>query len=142
MTAKILGWLLVAVFACCLLNGCQRGFHLVLFNDTNDTVVLRPRNPERTPMIVDAEVAGEFTGVSTEDFTIERKSKLLHYHFPQAYTYPSSGLSKYTRKLQPLGRSFVFQLAPDNRIYVLRRHEVMNTRMPDAQPAGFPLVPH
>ena len=142
MSLKNFGRFSIVVLFCCLLNGCRSNFHLVLFNDTDDTVVLRRRSQDRTPLVVYAEVSGEITGVSTDDFTIERKGRVLHYRFPAAYTYPSNPVpAKYERRVQPLGRSFCFQLAQDNRIYLLRRHEALTANSHPEQPLGFPLVP-
>ena len=142
MTLKILGRFLVAVLACCLLASCRSDFHLVLFNHTDDTIVIHRRTQDPTPLVVLAGISGEITGVSTDDFIIEREGRLLHYHFPLAYTYPSAAVPPgYKRRVPPLGPSFYFQLAPDNRIYMLRRNErsVETTHSP--QPPGFPLVP-
>ena len=142
MSAKFLLRVFAAVLFCGLLNGCRSNFHLVLFNDTDDTVVLRRRAQDRTPLVVYAEVSGEITGVSTDDFTIERRGRSLHYRFPAAYAYPSApALAKYERRIQPLGRSLCFQLAPDNRIYILRRNEALVASSHPEQPPGFPLVP-
>lgn len=143
MTRQNFGCLLVAALIGCLLSGCRSDFHLVLYNDTDDIVILRERgDQDRTPVVIYAELSGDMTGVSTDDFTIERKGKTLHYRFPPAYTYPSNAaLAKYERKVQPLGRSFCFQLADDNRIFVLRRNEAFNTDSHPPQPPGFPLVP-
>lgn len=138
--------LFVRVFAAVLLwselSGCRSDFHLVLFNDTDDTVVLRRRAQDRTPLVVFAEVSGEITGISTDNFTVERRGQVLHYQFPAAYTYPSApGLTKYERQVPPLGRSLCFQLAQDNRIYILRRHEALVASSHPEQPSGFPLAP-
>ena len=142
MLPKLLGRLCIAVVACCLLSGCGSSFHLVLFNDTDDTVVMHRRTQDRTPLVILAEISGEITGVSTDDFTIERKGRVLHYRFPIPYTYPSfPELRKYERSVPPLGRAFCFQLAQDNRIYILQRHEALVAREHPAQPPGFPLVP-
>ena len=143
MSFKFLGRLAGAVVACCLLNGCPSPFHLVLFNDTDDTVVVRRRSQDRAPLVIFAEISGEITGVSTDDFTITRKGKVLHYRLPIPYTYPSfPELRKYERNVPPLGRAFCFQLAQDNRIYILQRREKLVARDHPAQPPGFPLVPH
>lgn len=142
MIFKRLGGLLAAVLVCCLLNGCRSDFHLVLFNDTDDTIVLRLRTLDRTPLVVVAGISGEITGVSTDDFSIERNGKVRHYHFPAAYAYPSNpALKQYERAVPPLGRSVCFQLGQDNLIYVLRRHETLVARDHPPQPAGFPLLP-
>ena len=142
MTLKLLGRLCIAVVACCLLNGCRSSFHLVLFNDTDDTVVVRRRAQDRTPLVIFAEVSGDITGASTDDFTIERKGKVLHYRLPIPYTYPSfPELRPYERQFPTLGRAFCFQLAQDNRIYLLERHEKLVARNHPRQPPGFPLVP-
>ena len=142
MSRKNLAHLFVGALFCCLLNGCRSNFHLVLFNDTDDTVVLRRRTQDRTPLVVYAEVSGEITGVSTDDFTVERRGRVLHYRFPAAYTYPSASvLAKYERRVPPLGRAFCFQLAQDNRIYILRRREALVAGSHPEQPPGFPLVP-
>ena len=143
MTRLNYGCLLVAALICCFLSGCRSGFHLVLYNDTDDIIVLRERgDTDRTPVVIYAELSGDLTGVSTDDFTIERKGKTLHYRFPPAYTYPSSSeLAKYERKVESVGRSFCFQLAEDNRIFILRRREALNANGHPPQPPGFPLVP-
>ena len=142
MTPKLLGRFLALALACGLLGGCRSNFHLVLFNDTSDTVVLRRRSQDRTPLVVFAEVSGEITGVSTDDFTIQRNGQWLHYRFPIPYTYPSfPELTKYERQMRPLGRCFCFQLAQDNRIYMLKRHESLTASSHSAQPPGFPLMP-
>ena len=137
------GYFLVVALICCALSGCRSAFHLVLYNDTDDIVILRDRGDlDRTPVVIYAELAGDMTGVSTDDFTIERKGKTLHYRFPPTYTYPSSSaLAKYERKVESVGRSFCFQLVDDNRIFILRRHEAFNADSHLPQPPGFPLVP-
>ena len=143
MTFKLLGRLCVAVVVCCLLNGCKHPFSLVLFNDTDDTVVVRRRTGDRTPLVIDAEVSGDITGASTDDFTVERKGKVLHYRLPIPYTYPSfPELRRYERRFPSLGKAFCFQLAQDNRIYLLRRDEKLVARDHPTQPPGFPLLPH
>ena len=143
MPFKVLARLFAAVLACCLLDGCQSNFHLVLFNNTDDTIILRRRELDRTPMVVIAGIAGEITGVSTDDFSIERNGKVLHYHFPPNYVYPSASVSsKYQCKVPGIGRAFYFQLAADNRIYILHRGERLEAPNHPTQPAGFPLVPH
>ena len=142
MTPKRLGRLLIAVLACGLLNGCRSDFHLVLFNDTDDTIVLRLRPQDRTPLVVVAGISGEITGVSTDDFSIEQNGKVRHYHFPAAYAYPSNpSLRQYERRVPPLGRAVCFQLSQDNLIYVLRRHEQLVASSHPPQPPGFPLLP-
>ena len=142
MTPKILGRLLAAAVACCLLNSCRSDFHLLLFNGTDDTIITRRRALDPTPLVVLAGISGEITGVSTNDFTIERQGRVRHYHFPAAYTYPSASVpSGYERRVRGVGRTFYFQLAADNRIYILSRHEPVQERNHPAQPAGFPLIP-
>ena len=141
-TPRALARLFLLAVACCFLNGCRSEFHLVLFNDTDDTIILRRRTLDRTPMVVVAGISGEITGVSTDDFSIERNGRLLRYHFPPGYIYPSGTVPPgYVRKVPKIGRSFYFQLAPDNRIYILRRRDALETRDHDRQPPGFPLVP-
>lgn len=144
MTRLNFGCLFVAVSICCFLSGCRSEFHLVLYNDTDDIVILRERgDSDRTPVVIYAELSGDLTGVSTDDFTVERKGKTLHYRFPPNYTYPSSSaLAKYERKVESVGRSFCFQLVNDNRIFILRRHEALNADSHPPQPPGFPLEPH
>ena len=142
MIPKIFARLCIVAVACCLLAGCRSDFHLVLFNDTDDTIIIRRRLLDRTPMVVVAGISGEITGVSTDDFSVERGGRLLRYHFPPDYSYPSVSVpSGYTRKVPQIGRSFYFQLAPDNRIYILRRSDALETHDHDHQPPGFPLVP-
>ena len=143
MTPKLLGRLLVVALACCLLDGCRSDFRLVLFNATDDTIVIRRRLLERAPLVVVAGVSGEITGVSTDDFSIERKGKMLRYHFPKAYMLPSAAVPPgYERKVPKIGRSYYFQLAPDNRIYILRRRETLQSDRHPEQPPGFPLAPY
>ena len=142
MTLKDLGRIVAALAACWLLDGCRSDFHLLLFNDTDSTIVIRRRLAERVPLVVVAGISGELTGLSTDDFSLERKGKLLRYRFPAAYMTPSASVpSGYERTVPRVGRSFYFQLAPDNRIYILRRHEALSSETHPAQPAGFPLLP-
>ena len=143
MTPKILARLLAVALACCLLDGCRSDFHLVLFNDTDDTIIIRRRLLDRTPMVVVAGISGEITGVSTDDFSIERNGRLLRYHVPPAYVYPSASVPPgFERKVPTVGKSYYFQLTGDNRIYMLRRRDALQTKDHGQQPAGFPLVPH
>jgi hypothetical protein len=143
MIPKIFGRLFVAALACCLLNGCGPDFHLVLFNNTDDAIIIHRRTQDPTPLYVVAGISGEITGVSTDDFIIERQGRLLHYRFPSAYTYPSAEVpAGYQRRVRRIGRAFYFQLNPDNRIYILRQHDSLEETKHADQPAGFPLVPH
>ena len=143
MLLKSLPRLAAVVLLGCLLNGCRSNFHLVLFNDTDDTIILRLRPPQGAPLVVIAGISGDITGLSTEDFTVERKGKVLHYRFPSIYAYPSPAVSSvYQRRVPQVGRAFYFQLAQDNRIYILRRQEKLENEEHFAQPAGFPLTPH
>lgn len=143
MTSKTLARLFFVAAVCCLLNGCRSEFHLVLFNDTDDTIIIRRRELDRTPMVVVAGISGEITGVSTDDFSIERNGKVAHYHFPSGYTYPSAAVpSGYARSVPHIGRSFYFQLLADNRIYILKRGEALESTDHSGQPGGFPLIPH
>jgi hypothetical protein len=142
MTPKILGRLAAAALACFFICGCRSDFRLLLFNNTEDPVVLHRRADDPTPLVVLAGVAGEITGVSTDDFFIMRQGKPLHYRFPAAYTYPSAAVPPgYQHRVPHIGRVFYFQLAPDNRIYILRPDEPLSESGPAPQPAGFPLVP-
>lgn len=142
-TSKFLRRLFAASLACCLLSGCRSDFRLLLFNDTDSTIVIRRRSNERTPLVVVAGISGELTGLSTDDFSLERNGKLLRYHFPAAYMLPSAaGPSGYERTVPKVGRCFYFQLAPDNRIYILRRGEALSSEAHPTQPAGFPLTPY
>jgi hypothetical protein len=125
------------------LDGCRSDFHLLLFNNTEETIIIRRRTQDPSPLIVVPGITGEITGVSTDDFSIERNNQLLHYHFPPAYTFPSVAVpAGYERRVKRVGRAFYFQLAPDNRIYILRQQEVLQETSHSPQPAGFPLVPH
>ena len=143
MLLKSLTQFLAVVLLCCLLNSCRSSFHLVLFNDTDDTLVLRLRPPQGTPLVIIAGISGDITGLSTEDLTVERKGKLLHYRFPSNYAYPSPAVSSiYQRNILQLGQAFCFQIAQDNRIYILRRREKLENEEHLIQPAGFPLRPH
>ena len=142
MTLKNFGRIVAAAAACWLLNGCRSDFHLLLFNDTDSTIVIRRRMTERTPLVVVAGISGELTGLSTDDFSLERKGRILRYRFPTAYLFPSASVpSGYERAVPRVGRSFYFQLAPDNRIYILQRHEALSSETHPTQPAGFPLAP-
>ena len=141
MNPKICARLFAVALLCCLSSGCHSGFHVVLFNSTNDTIIIRRRAQDPTPLVVLAGISGNITGVSTDDFTIEREGRLLHYRFPEAYTYPSAAVpAGYERRVPSVGRAFYFHLAPDNRIYILRAHDSLHD-ISHAQPAGFPLVP-
>ena len=143
MTPRILGRLFAVALACCLLSGCRSAFHLILFNNTDSTIVIRRRTTDRVPLVVVAGISGELTGLSTDDFSLERNGKMLRYHFPLAYMVPSKSASPgYERKVPRIGRCFYFQLAPDNRIYILRRKETLSAASHPAQPAGFPLTPY
>ena len=143
MTLKNLGRFAVALAACWLLNGCRSDFHLLLFNDTNSTIVIRRRLADRVPLVVVAGISGELTGLSADDFSLERNGKMLRYHFPLAYMIPSATVPPgYERKVPRIGKSYYFQLAPDNRIYILRRNEALSSETHPAQPAGFPLSPY
>jgi hypothetical protein len=143
MTLKILERLFVAALVCCLWNGCRSNFHLVLFNNTEDTIIIHRRTLDATPLVVVPGVAGEITGVSTDDFILETKGRLLHYQFPVAYTFPSAAVPPgYVRRVRRLGPAYYFQLAPDDRIYILRPREPLQETTHAAQPAGFPLLPH
>ena len=145
MTLKFLGRLLVFAVACCCLPGlasCHSDFHLVLFNDTDDAIIIHRRTLDATPLFVVAGVAGEITGVSTDDFILERNGRLLHYRFPLNYTFPSATVpSGYKRRVAGLGTSFYFQFNRDNRIYMLRKHDSPREASHPDQPPGFPLVP-
>ncbi len=142
MTPKILGRLAAAALVCLLLCDCRSDFRLLLFNNTEDPIILHRREKDPTPLVVLAGVAGEITGVSTDDFFIQRGDKPLHYHFPAAYTFPSAAVPPgYQQHVPKIGRVFYFQLAPDNRIYILRPHEPLSEATHSPQPAGFPLVP-
>jgi hypothetical protein len=142
MHPQFLRRLVLAALACCLLDACGSDFHLVIFNDTDDTIVIRRRASEPSPLFVLAGISGEITGVSTDDFTIERQGRLLHYHFPLAYTFPSAAVpSGYKRSVRDVGRSYYFQFTNDNRIYILRQNEPLRSSDHPQQPPGFPLVP-
>ena len=143
MISKIVARLFLAVFGCCLLSGCPSKFHLLLFNNTDDTITIYLRTSDPTPLVVLAGISGDITGVSTDDFIIEHNGQLLHYRFPRAYTFPSASVpSGYERKVRRIGRSFYFQLASDNRIYILPERDPLQERSHPPQPAGFPLTPH
>jgi hypothetical protein len=143
MTPKILRRVFAAALACCLLTGCRSRFHLILFNNTEDTIIIHRRTLDATPLVVVPGVSGEITGVSTDDFILETRGRLLHYQFPVAYTYPSAAVPPgYVRRVRRFGPCFYFQLAPDERIYILRQHEPLREIPHAAQPAGFPLLPH
>ena len=143
MTPKIFGRLFAAALACCLLNSCRSDFHLVIFNNTDDRIIIRLRKDDPTPLYVLAGISGEITGVSTDDFSIERQGRVSHYHFPFAYTYPSASVpAGYERRVHRVGQTFYFQLARDNRIYILHRGEPLEEEAHPEQPAGFPLVPY
>ncbi len=143
MTVKTFGRLFAVALACCLLDGCRSGFHLVLFNNTDSTIIIRRRLTDRVPLVVVAGISGEFTGLSTDDFSLERDGKMLHYHFPLAYMVPSKSLSRgYERDVPKVGHCYYFQLAPDNRIYILQRKETLSAETHPEQPAGFPLAPY
>jgi hypothetical protein len=143
MIPKLLARLLLAALACCLLSSCRSKFHLLLFNNTDDTITIYLRTSDPTPLVVLAGISGDITGVSTDDFIIEHNGKLLHYRFPLAYTFPTAAVpSGYQRNVRRIGRSFYFQLASDNRIYLLPEHDPLQERNHPPQPAGFPLSPH
>jgi hypothetical protein len=143
MTPKMLARLAAAAVACLLMCGCRSDFRLLIYNNTEDPVILHRRTDDPTPLVVLAGVAGEITGVSTDDFFIQRQGKALHYRFPAAYTFPSAAVPPgYQQHVPNIGRVFYFQLAPDNRIYILRPGEPLRETTRSPQPAGFPLVPH
>ena len=142
MIARLPGLLLAALAACCLLNGCRSEFHLVLFNNTNDQIIFRRRASDPRPIVIIACTGAEVTGVSTDDLTIERNGTVYHYRYPVGYTYPSAAVpSGYERKVPHLGKAFCLQLAPDNRLYLLRRREAYTRFQHPDQPPGFPLDP-
>ncbi len=134
--------LCVAVLACYLLAGCRSDFHLLLFNNTDDPIVVSQRAQDPTPLRVQAGVTGDITGASTDEFSIERNGTVKHYLLPVAFTFPSGLTAGYERRVHNVGKTFYFQLGADDRIYILRQHEPLEASAHSAQPPGFPLVPH
>lgn len=133
---------LTAALCGVLLGGCRREFRLVLFNNTDDQITFRRRAADLRPVVVLACTGGDVTGLSTDDLTIERNGRTLHYRYPASYTYLSEKLpSGYERSVRRLGQVLCLQLAPDNRIYLLREKESYTGFRHPAQPPGFPLVP-
>lgn len=129
--------------ACGLLEGCRSEFHLICFNNTNDQVIFRRRADDLRPVVILACTGADVSGVSTDDVSIERNGHAYHYRYPPGYTYPSAAVpAGYERRVQRVGKAFCLQLAPDNRLYLLRKGEAFTTFRPSDQPAGFPLAPH
>ena len=123
-------------------GGCKREFHLVLFNNTNDQIIFRQRAGDLRPVVILACTGGDVTGLSTDDLSIERNGQVMHYRYPAAYTFPSEKApSGYERHARRLGKAYCLQLAPDNRLYLLRTKEAYTTFQHPEQPPGFPLVP-
>lgn len=142
MRPRFLGLLLAALVTCGLLGGCRSEFHLILFNNTDDQIIFRRRAADPHPVVVLACTGGEVTGVSTDDLTIVRNGREFHYRYPVGYTYPSASVPPgYERSVRRLGTAFCLQLAPDNRLYLLRRHESYTAFQHPEQPPGFPLIP-
>ena len=132
----------VLLAACGLLGGCRSEFHIVCFNNTNDQVIFRRRAGDLRPVVILACTGADVSGVSTDDVTIERNGRVSHYRYPAGYTYPSAAVpAGYERRVQRVGKGFCLQLAPDDRLYLLRKGEAFTTFQHSAQPAGFPLAP-